>query len=80
MSNSLYENPDAITGKTDRDRAAENSELPYKDPIYCHLSRDSLSTQTLFFKVFDDSKIISIDSTAALTAPAFKENNHAHRP
>lgn len=80
MSNSLYENLDAITGKTDRDRAAENSELPYKDPIYCHIYRDSLSSKTLFFKVSDDSKVTSIDSTAALTAPAFKEIHHAHRP
>ncbi|MNE37572.1 hypothetical protein D3C76_757680 [compost metagenome] len=80
MSNSLYESLDAITGKTDRDRAAENSELPYKYPIYCHLYRDSISNKTLFFKVSDDSKVISIDSTAALTAPAFKENHHAYRP
>ncbi|WP_201207095.1 hypothetical protein [Pseudomonas sp. S37] len=80
MNNSLYENPDAITGKTDREQAAENSELPYKDPIDCHLRQDSHSTKTLFFKGIDDSKVISIDSTAALTAPAFKENHHAHHP
>ncbi|WP_284355807.1 hypothetical protein [Pseudomonas putida] len=80
MSNSLYGNTDAITGKRTETERLKIQNCPTKAWINCHLKQDSHSMLTVFFKHSGDSKVISIDRTAALTAPAFKENHHAHRP